>query len=342
MTALERAVLNRIQSDFPLVANPYGVLAEALDSSPAEIRGALAACRSTGIIRRIGGSFSATHVGYVSALVATRVAPSHIQAVAQHAARFDEVTHDYEREDALNLWFTVVAETADRLAAITNSVRSQPGVHDLHVLPAIRTFKLRVNFDVSTPAEEAASGENRPRDVTAGYDTPPTTTGRGSCRLDDTDRRLIARCCADIEEGSRPFTGLARDVGTTESDVLKRLQRYLATGLMRRFGAMVRHQRAGFTANAMGVWDVPDTEIERIGRTLAESQAVSHCYERPRFAGWPYNLYSMIHGRSVAECCQEKEDLTRSTGITESHLLFTGREFKKSSVRYFAQHWPTV
>lgn len=344
MTSLQRAVLNRIQSDFPLKPRPYTVLARALEASPDEIRDAVAACRAAGIIRRIGGSFSAAQLGYVSALVAVRVEPSKLESVARHAAQFDEVTHDYERGNPVNLWFTVVAETPARMAAITDSVRSRPGVGDLHVLPAIRTFKLRVNFDMSVTADAGGTDRGEQVGATHGESASPRSGGANSVRtcppLGDDDRRLIARCCDDISGSEAPFADLAGELGLSEMAVLARLTRYRNEGLMRRFGAMVQHQRAGFIANAMGVWDVPDVDVDRVGSLLSRSQAVSHCYERPRFAGWPYNLYGMIHGRSAADCHREQEELTRLSGITESRLLFTGREFKKSSVRYFVQHWP--
>ncbi|MBT4821746.1 MAG: AsnC family transcriptional regulator, partial [Lentisphaerae bacterium] len=330
----------RIQGDFPLVSRPYDVLADALKASDDEIRKAIDACRDTEVIRRIGGSFSAAHLGYVSALIAARVEPLKIAAVARHAAQFEEVTHDYERDDTFNLWFTVVAETTDLMTDITDSVRAQSGVHSLHVLPALQTFKLRVRFDMMSAEGEAIGPARDTVDTSGTTASPDSPASCNASVLDDTDRRLIARCCDDISASRTPFADLARDVGIDESAALARLRRYRGVGIMRRFGAMVRHQRAGFTANAMGVWSVPPPDATRVGAVLAGSRAVSHCYERPRFADWPYNLYSMIHGHSVADCRAVHDDLMVRAGITESRLLFTDREFKKSSVRYFAEHRP--
>jgi DNA-binding Lrp family transcriptional regulator len=148
------------------------------------------------------------------------------------------------------------------------------------------------------------------------------------------DRRLIARLCEDIGDGLYPFRDLAEELGLAEEELLARMHGYRADGRLRRFGAMLRHQSAGFTANGMSVWDVPDADVARVGAILADFPEVSHAYERPRFPGWPYNVFGMIHARTEDECRAVAARIAEAIGIDASHLLFSLREFKKTSMRY--------
>ena len=146
LTTIEAAILQRIQTDFPLSADPYAEIGAAVGCAREEAHAAVARLRERGVIRRIGGSFVAGGMGYVSALVAARVDPEQLEAAAALAGSFPEVTHNYERAHAYNLWFTVIAENQARLNEILARVRRHPGVRALHPLPALRTFKIRVDF----------------------------------------------------------------------------------------------------------------------------------------------------------------------------------------------------
>ncbi|MBP1715721.1 MAG: transcriptional regulator [Deltaproteobacteria bacterium] len=107
--------------------------------------------------------------------------------------------------------------------------------------------------------------------------------------------------------------------------------------MIRRFGAILRHQIAGYRGNAMAVWSVPEEEIDRISRTMTSFPAVSHCYLRPEHPRWPYNLYTMIHGKSPEDCRKTAKRMARETGIKNYRLLFSKREHKKSSMNYFGK-----
>jgi DNA-binding Lrp family transcriptional regulator len=146
LTTLERALLTRIQHGFPLAPDPYGELAQAVGCAREEAHAAVQRLRARGIIRRIGGSFVASALGYVSVLIAAQVATEHLDAVAHHINSYPEVTHNYARDGKYNLWFTVIAASAERLQEIVAAVRAAPGVQMLATLPAERTFKLRVDF----------------------------------------------------------------------------------------------------------------------------------------------------------------------------------------------------
>lgn len=320
---LEQAVLARIQSAFPLVADPYGTLGVVLGEAAERVHAAVQGLRRRGVIRRIGGSFAAARLGYVSTLAGARVVPEALEAAAARASAFPEVTHNYEREGDYNLWFTVTAADRDRIGEILEAVRAAPGVLALHDLPARRVFKLRVEF---------AFGED-PGAGAGGLESPAAPS---PLDLDEADRRLICRACGDIDGSRTPFRGLAAEAGLSEGEVLARLARYREAGVMRRFGAILRHREAGFRANGMSVWNVPAERVCEVGEALAARPEVSHCYERVPAPGWPYTVFGMIHGPSRESCLAVAAAVARDTGIADMRVLFSGREFKKTSTVYFA------
>ena len=152
--------------------------------------------------------------------------------------------------------------------------------------------------------------------------------------LDPLDRKMIARLCGDLGAGLYPFRALAAELDLPEDDLLARIRGYQASGVLRRFGAILRHQTAGFTANGMSVWNVPDAEVERVGAVMTGFSEVSHCYERPRLPDWPYNVFGMIHGQTEEQCRAVAARMAEATGIRDYDLLFSLREFKKSSMVY--------
>ncbi|MHB9024845.1 MAG: siroheme decarboxylase subunit beta [Armatimonadota bacterium] len=148
------------------------------------------------------------------------------------------------------------------------------------------------------------------------------------------DRRIISRLSGDLGESRYPFAELAAEIGVTEDELLKRLRDLQERGILRRFGAILRHQAAGISANGMSVWNVPEADAERVGTLMAAFPEVSHCYQRPPMPNWPYNLFAMIHGRTEDECRAVAERIAAAIGITDYNILFSIREFKKTSMAY--------
>ncbi len=151
------------------------------------------------------------------------------------------------------------------------------------------------------------------------------------------ERQLVRLLQESIPLTPRPFADLAAQAGMEPEEVLARVAEWKKDGTIRRFGAMVRHQRLGYTANAMSAWDVPDERADEVGRILAAADEVSHCYQRPRAEKWNVNLFAMIHGASPGECEQVAARLSAQIGIEKYGLLFSSREFKKISMKYFIE-----
>lgn len=149
------------------------------------------------------------------------------------------------------------------------------------------------------------------------------------------EKAICAAVQNDIPLEPRPFETLANGIGISEEEFINKIQEFLDKGYIRRFGAAIRHRKVGITANGMGVWIVPDVDRERVGKIMATFKEVSHCYERPSFEGWPYNLFTMIHGKTKEECYETAKKISEATGIKGCKLLFSSQEFKKESMVYF-------
>src|SRR3989304_2816356 len=151
------------------------------------------------------------------------------------------------------------------------------------------------------------------------------------------EKGICAAVQDDIPLEPKPFEMLAKKAGISEDEFIKKVNEFLDKGYIRRFGAAIRHRKAGITANGMGIWIVPEADRERIGKIMATFKEGSHCYERPSFEGWPYNLFTMIHGRTKEDCYEVAKKISEATGIKEYRLLFSSQEFKKESMVHFKE-----
>lgn len=153
--------------------------------------------------------------------------------------------------------------------------------------------------------------------------------------IEETDKKIIQLIQGDLPMDLRPFKVLAGRLGISEEEFIERVKSLKQRGVIRRFGATLRHQEAGFSANAMVAWIVPEEKIDDVGKAMAAYREVTHCYQRKPFEGWEYNLYTMVHGDSEEQCYRIAERMSAQTGVADYLLLFSEKEFKKTSMRYF-------
>jgi siroheme decarboxylase len=153
--------------------------------------------------------------------------------------------------------------------------------------------------------------------------------------LSDLEKRVIAAVQGDIPIVERPYLAMAEQLGIDEEAFLRVLQSLVDRQIVRRFGATLRHQKSGYTANVMVAWQVDEARVEEVGRIMASFRAVSHCYRRDPAEGWPYNLYTMVHGSTEESCRKTAAKMAHKAGLTNYDLLFSRRELKKTSMRYF-------
>jgi DNA-binding Lrp family transcriptional regulator len=159
--------------------------------------------------------------------------------------------------------------------------------------------------------------------------------------LSDLETATIRVVQEDLPLVERPFDAQGEQLGVSGEQVLDMLRAFKERKLMRRFAAVMNHRSAGFKANAMGVWAVPEDALDEIGPQMAGFAAVSHCYRRPTYDDWPYTVFTMIHGRSARDCEATVDAIRDETGVDEYALLWSVKEYKKTRVKYFTPDWDT-
>ena len=155
--------------------------------------------------------------------------------------------------------------------------------------------------------------------------------------LSDLENKVILALQRDLEILPQPFKELAQQLGVTEAELLAAIRGLMDKGYIRRFGATLRHQKSGYAANALVAWTVPEADLSRVGQQLARQRAVTHCYARQTAPSWPYNLYTMIHGRTREDCLAVAARMAAETGLSHYEILFSESELKKTTMRYFQE-----
>lgn len=320
----DRELLNEIQQQFPLEAYPYHRLASVLDARSEKVMDRIRALKESGIIRQLSAIFDTRKLGYKSSLVAMEVKPDKLVEVADAISRHPGVSHNYERNHKFNLWFTIAVPPRHSIQDEVNRFSELGGVRATRMLPTLRMFKIGVKLDMSTKNKQEVKPSETKREI---RQEPFGGTER--------DKEFVRELQKDLPVVERPFLQMANNLDTTEEGVFSRLRYYEETGIMRRYAAILRHRDAGFLANGMIVWKVPDDIIENIGERLGAFPQVSHCYQRPAYPDWPYTVFSMIHCRTRDEASQIAKTIQSQIGIEHYNILFSEREFKKSRVEYF-------
>jgi siroheme decarboxylase len=318
MDALDFSLLNDFQRNFPLVSEPYALIARKLDVSRDQVLDTLAKLRRLGAISRVGAVFRPNAIG-ASTLAAMAVPADRLNSVARFVSEVREVNHNYEREHPFNLWFVVIAPDNGRLEQVLGSIERTTGLEAIS-LPLVEEFHIDLGFDLRGEGVKRISGGPPPR-----------------VSIGPSGQRLVAALQEGLDLVPRPYAALATRAGMSEGDVLETLASWLALGLVRRFGVVVRHHELGFGANAMCVWDVPDAEVSALGKSLATEPAVTLCYRRMRVTPrWPYNLYCMLHGRERTEVLGMLAGLHTRHGLSRypNAVLFSVRRFKQTAARY--------
>ena len=317
---LDFHLLNDFQRDFPLCPAPFAELASRLGVAEKVVLGRLESLRRDGKISRVGAVFAPKRIG-ASTLAAMAVPPEKLDAVAAAVNRFPEVNHNYEREHRYNLWFVVTAASEGRLQATLGAIEQAAG-YPLMPLPLLEEFHIDLGFSLNGGPK---------KNVVAATPVAPAQP------IGEIERRLISVLQEGLPMFIRPFQLIAGRVGTSEAEVLGRIRRWLEEGAIKRFGVVVRHHELGFRANAMLVHDIPDERVGDIGRALAEEQAITLCYRRPRYLPeWPYNLFCMIHGRERGEVEATIAELRQRHGLENyaHETLFSLTRFKQNGARY--------
>jgi len=330
MDNLDKRILTAIQSDLPVTECPFDAVAARLGVGADEVIGRVGQRLADGTVRRLGPVFDSQSLGYVSTLVAAKVPADRLDEVAETVNRLPGVTHNYARRGAYNLWFTLTERSQDALDRALGRLRGETGIADIHSLPALAVYKIRVHFDLTD--EEPERGQR------GGCGDPPR---KGSERpaqalpLTDEQKAFVRLIQDGLPAQREPFAEIAERLGWPVARVIEQIRTWLDVGVIRRFGAVVRHRELGYVANGMAVFRVPPDEVDAAGQILARHPQVSHCYRRPPLPDFPYTLFAMTHGRSEDEVRRTVGRMAEEAHLTDYAVLFSVREFTKRSMRYF-------
>ena len=328
--ATDAALLGVLQQSLPFSRRPFDGIGAACGLSGEETLDRIRALKDARVIRQISAIFDTRSLGYASSLVAAKIAPEKLDAAVEVINSHPGVSHNYLRNHEFNLWYTIAVPPTSRLGldGTVDLLHRLSGAETTRLLPTLRLFKIGVRFDT----EGSAKPDDRAKPA---Y----TEANRSEARpLTATEIEFVRLMQRDIELTPEPFVSIAGELGIPFEEAAAMHEDFLKTGRMRRFAAVLHHRKAGFGANAMGVWAGPQDDPEalrQLGETMAGFRAVSHAYQRPSYPDWPYNLFTMVHGKSEEECEQTLQAIAEATGISDHHALYSTHEFKKVRVRYF-------
>jgi len=327
MEEIDNEILNEIQWTFPLVPRPFDEIAKKFSISSDEVKSRLTKMKERGVLRQLSAIFDTRKLGYTSSLVAMEIENDRLEPVALIINKHPGVSHNYERKHQFNLWFTLAVPPGSDLKTELDKFSKLDGIKKVRMLPTLQLFKIGVKLDMVE---------------TKKHDVKPSETKKEIKKVNfvatEEDKEFIRQLQKDFEIVDRPFLNAANELGITEEEIFEKLRHYEKIGVMRRFAAILRHREAGFTANGMIVWKVPKDKINQVGEKLGAFPQVSHCYERPVYPDWPYNVFSMIHCKSISEANEMASNIQDQINVEEYKILFSSREFKKTRVEYFVEH----
>ena len=322
LTKFQKRLCNVLQEDLPICWRPFDDLAKYLGTDEKTLLDQIEHLKELGVIRRFRALINYRALGLTSTLVAAHVPADSLPAVADAVNALEEVSHNYLRQHYYNLWFTLQAQSSQKIELTLSTLSGRFGI-DFHSLPVVRFFKLDVRFDVEG---EGPAGAGFLQDVGRLY-------GEEKVELNENQKRILSALQEELRLTPEPFDFMCGE-GLEREDVLQIIKGLIDKGVIRRIAAVVNHRRLGFVANVMFAGEVPQDRIVQAGERLARFGIVSHCYERMTFEGWPYNLFAMIHGRSMGEIQHAINRFIEAEKIDSFVLLPTARELKKQPVKY--------
>jgi DNA-binding Lrp family transcriptional regulator len=327
---LDKRLLNLMQGRFPLEPRPYAAVA-ALAEVPEEL--ALERVQrlvDERIIRQVTPIYDTRALGYSSMLVAAKVDAENPWRAAKLINEHPGVSHNYLRNHDFNIWFTLATEPDSPLGldGTLEVLQRETGAESIRQLPTLKLFKIRMDLEMEGGTEDLAK---------AGVAEDPAETERQP--YDEFDVAVIRATQGDMPIVAEPYAPAAAELGVSVDKLLEHMAGMRERKLLRRVAAILFHRRAGFSANGMGVWKVPDDQILDIGPRMAAFRGISHCYQRPTYKDWPYSVFTMAHGRSKEECDAILDRIAEDTGIHERATLYSSTEFKKIRLLYFTDEF---
>ena len=321
--SMKSELLSIIQKKFPLTSRPFAVIAEELGTDEETIIKIISEEKKNKIIRQISPIFDTKRLGYSSSLVSFKVKGEDIDKAVEVINSHPGVSHNYEREHPFNIWFTLAVAPDSKLGLkqTVEILAQKANAMGFIILPTLKLFKISVKLN------------------TTGKDAKKETVvkpKRKHIKLTPLHYRVITLSQHDIPIVSEPFKEIIKELEISYNEFFKILNELKEAGIMRRFAGILNHRKAGFNANAMVIWDIAESKGDEMAKKAAEFSAVSHCYLRPKYHNWPYNLFTMVHGKTTEETNSIIREMASEIEHFSRRPLYSTREFKKVRIEYFS------
>jgi DNA-binding Lrp family transcriptional regulator len=330
LSELDKRLLNLMQGRFPIIERPYAVVAQEAGMTERDAIARVQQLIDERIIRQVTPIFDTRALGYSSMLVAAKVDAGNPWRAANVINEHPGVSHNYLRNHEFNIWFTIATapDSALGLDRTLEVLGRQAGAESIRQLPTLKLFKIRMDLEMEGDTDALAKAV----EVAPPAETEPQP-------FDEDDIAVIRALQGDMPVTEEPYAPAADELGMPQDRLLEHLRGMQERKLLRRVAAILFHRRAGFSANGMGVWKVPEERVMELGPQMAAFRGISHCYQRPTYADWPYSIFTMAHGRSKEECDAILDSIAQQTGITERATLYSSTEFKKIRLLYFTEEY---
>lgn len=318
LTKLQKQLCNVLQKGLPICSRPFAEIAKLLNSDEKTVLQQTSELKMAGVIRRIGAIINYRALGRTSTLVAAHIAQESLQEVTEAVNSLKDVSHNYLRQHYYNLWFTLQAESPGQIEVMLSNLSGRFGI-DFCSLPVKRIFKLDVRFDAENGGQLSQDVEEIPESE--------------AVELNDGEKLILSKLQDDLEPIAKPFDFLCSEgLGTEEA--FRITKELIDKGVIRRIAVVVDHRKLGFAANVLFAGEVSQDKVIEAGKRLARFGIVSHCYERKTLRDWPYNLFAMMHGRSIGEIQRVVDKFIEAEKIDSFELLPTTAELKKQPVKH--------
>jgi len=322
----DRQLLNLLQGRFALEPRPFERVAELAEIGEEEVLARTQRLLDDRIIRQITPIFDTRVLGYSSMLVAAKVDAENPHRAAKVVNSHPGVSHNYLRDHDFNMWFTIATEPDSKLGlqGTLGVLQELTGAESVRQLPTLKLFKIRMDLEMEGGTDTLAS---------AGVAEDPKEPD--VIELSDMDYAVIRALQGDMPVVSEPYAPAAAEIGVSVPQLLEHLESMKERKALRRVAAILFHRRAGFSANGMGVWNIPEERIMELAPQMASFRGISHCYQRPTYEDWPYSVFTMAHGRSKEECDAILTSIADFSAIHDRRTLYSSTEFKKTRLIYF-------
>lgn len=326
MDDIDRQLLTLLQKEIPVQTRPYEAIGKKIGIDGAETLLRISRLKDEKIIRQQSAIFDTKSLGYKSTLVAMKFSEDKIDAGAAIINEHPGVSHNYKRNHDFNLWFTVAVPPTDKLEEHVQRLHDLSGAEKTLILPTLKLFKIGVKLDL-TGKEAKEEKADEIYDETRRRKVAPDLTPE--------EVNAIRVLQEDLPLMDEPYKKLAEEIGISESKLFEVIHSLIKRGYLRRIAAILHHRRAGFAANAMAVWQIPEEKQDEVGAKMALFREVSHCYKRPVYPEFPYALYTMLHAPKISDCEEIAQRIEEKVGKWPRINLLSTKEYKKIRLKYF-------